>query len=198
MGFPDLHARARPVVERGLELERPKRTKVGVLLLVLAISLLGLGPAGCGGSTAAPASTEKPPTAGAQAFGHPAGGVDSRAIRTLAERYYATAAAADGVRACALLYVIRRETIPEEFGQTSGPASLHGTTCPTVMAKLFRLEHRQLVAESTNLRVIAIRVEGKRGYALLQFGGSSELHALAVHDEIGVWRVESLLADPVG
>lgn len=198
MGFPDLRAQARPLVKRGLELERPKRTNVGVLPLLLAIGLLSLGPAGCGSSTAAPPSTEKTSTAGVQGFGHPAGGVDSRAIRTLAERYYGTAAAADGVGACALLYVIRRETIPEEFGQTSGPASLHGTTCPTVMAKLFRLEHRQLVAESTNLRVTAIRVEGKRGYALLHFGGRSELHALAVHDEIGVWRVESLLADPVG
>jgi hypothetical protein len=124
-------------------------------------------------------------------FGHPANEADRRAITSLIKRYYATAAAGDGVKACSLIYFVWVEAIPEDYG--FAPA-LRGRTCSVVMSKLFKQRHRQLVAQAAGLDVSHTRVQLKKGLALLRFRGSHEPRYIQVHLERSTWRIDGLLA----
>src|SRR6185312_6680543 len=55
------------------------------------------------------------------AFGQPAGPADRRAIIALVRRYYAAAAAGNGIKACAMLYTLTEESMVEEHHRGNGP-----------------------------------------------------------------------------
>lgn len=127
---------------------------------------------------------------GVRYFGHAASAADTRAIGALVGRYYAAAAAEEGSRACAMLYFILAESIPEMYGRAPAPRYMNGDTCPTVLARLFEHFHSRLAAAPV---VSAVRVDGARAYALL---GSTALPAGYVEllRDAGSWKIDSLLA----
>jgi hypothetical protein len=127
-------------------------------------------------------------------FGHAAGARDTRAITTLVRRYYAAAAAGDGARACALLYYLVAESLPEEYARPPGPLYLKGAdSCPALMSRVFAHFHAQLASPPT---VTALRVSGDRADALL---GWKTLPAgfIEARLEGRVWRLEQPLALPL-
>jgi hypothetical protein len=122
------------------------------------------------------------------AWSHVVGGVDRRQMTAVLKRYYAAAAAEDGVEACALMYSLFAEEVPED----ESPAALRGQSCATVAASLFKQRHRELVADNATFRVTLVRVSGRRGLALLKFGNRPE-RDIRMHREGHRWKVEELL-----
>jgi hypothetical protein len=124
-------------------------------------------------------------------FGHPAAAAEVSEITALVKRYYAAAAASDGAAGCSLLYSTFAEGVAEDYGQLAGLSQAQGATCAEVMSKLFERRHRQLSADNATLKVVAVRVLGKRGSVMLDFGGTHGRY-LEVHGELGRWKVDSL------
>jgi hypothetical protein len=123
-------------------------------------------------------------------YGHAASGAEKQAITTLVTRYYLAAASDDGAMVCSLIYGIIVETIPENYGQPSG---LGGKSCAVVMSNVFLQRHQQVSADADALKVTRVRIDGKKGLALLYLGMMPESH-IYLHREGGVWKVESLFA----
>jgi hypothetical protein len=132
-------------------------------------------------------------------FGHAAGAAEARAIAALVRRYIAAEAAEDGARACALNYSIYAESLVEDFGASPGtPAYAKGTTCASVLTKVFEHFHAQLLAESRHLKVVRVRLKQRQGIVVLTFASSSlpprEIHVLR---EGRTWRAEALVDSPL-
>jgi hypothetical protein len=130
-------------------------------------------------------------------WGHAASAADRRDIVALVKRYYAIAAAGDGARACAILYSLFAEEVPETYGEPPGDPALRGKTCAAVMSKVFKQRRRQLIQEAPSLKVIGVRIRGLRGLALLSFRGIGERDIL-VHREKRLWRIDALLDGGLG
>lgn len=127
------------------------------------------------------------------AYGHAAGAVDRRAITVLVQRYYAAAAAGNGATACALIYSIFAESIPEDYGQGPGPPYSRGKTCAVVMSKMFEHFHSQM---SGAVVVTGVRVNGHQARALL--GSSTEPAGfISAKRERGVWKIDQLVGEPL-
>jgi hypothetical protein len=125
-------------------------------------------------------------------YGHVASAADKRVIAALVERYYAAAAAGDGAKACPLIFSLLAESVPEDYGQPPGPPSLRGKTCAVVMSKLFKQRHQELAVDAATFEVTGVRVDGKRGLALLSFGSVRDRN-IPVHREFGVWKIGDLV-----
>jgi hypothetical protein len=126
------------------------------------------------------------------AYGHAASAAEVQAVTAVVKRYYAAASAGDGATACSLIYSILAESIAEDYGRPPGPPALRGKTCAVVMSKLFKQRHQQLTADVFTLKVTGVRVDGKRGSALLSFRRMPDRHIL-VHRERGAWKIYTLL-----
>jgi hypothetical protein len=126
-------------------------------------------------------------------YGQAADAADSRAVTALVKRYYAAAAASDGARACALMYSIFAEAIPEDYGRGAGPRISRGNTCAVVMSKLFKHNHGRLAGA---IVVTGVRVSANQGRALI---GSETIPAsyLFVKRERGIWKVDALFGQPL-
>jgi hypothetical protein len=127
-------------------------------------------------------------------FGHAASAADARAATALVKRYYAAAAVGDGAAACPLIHSVMAESIPEDYGQSSGSPFMRGKTCAVVMSKLFKHLHKQLSADNATLKVAAVRIRGNDASVLLSFGGMKPKYYLELHREGGAWKIDGLLA----
>lgn len=125
-------------------------------------------------------------------FGHAARAADRSAIAALVRRYFAVAAAADGVAACSMIVPSFAKSVPEDLGQSPGPPYSRGKTCAVVMSKTFEHYHRQLAAHAASLEVSRVRVEGSMGLAVLAFKGLPG-RQIQVAREGGVWMMDALL-----
>lgn len=137
--------------------------------------------------------------------GHEADAADLLAIAAAVKRYYTTAVAGDGARACAMLASSIFKAVPIEYGRYGAPY-LHGDTCAEVLSKLFEHFHRQILTEAATLKVIAARLEGDHGYAALRTRTpcipgrcvldtrTLTLTKVLVKREGSLWKIESLLA----
>ncbi len=126
-------------------------------------------------------------------FGHSATPTARQTVTAVLERYYAAAAADDGVRACLLLYAPLADEIPIVYGRSPpGPPELRGKTCSMVMTKLFKQHRPRLVVDSATLDMTGLLVEGERGLALLRFRTMGNRH-MFVQREHGIWKVNELL-----
>ena len=127
-------------------------------------------------------------------YGHAASAADAQAVTALVKRYYATALAGDGTKACSMITSSLAEAIVEDFGHGSaGPSYLKtGTTCPAVMTLLFKHEHSLLVPEFAHLQVTRVRLIGHRGLAILRFGTLPE-RQIPVAREGHTWKIPGLL-----
>jgi hypothetical protein len=125
-------------------------------------------------------------------FGHSAKVSDRGPIAALIRRYYATAAAEDGAKACSMLYSIYAEAVPEDYGTSPpGPAYARGTTCPAVMTLVFKHSHDQIAARLPKLEVSRVRVRERQGVAVLSFGAMSE-REIHLEREGRTWKILSL------
>lgn len=125
-----------------------------------------------------------------RAYGQAAGAADTRAITTLVKAYYGAAAAANGARACSLMYSLFAEAIPEDFGRGAGPVYARGNSCPVVMSKLFKHMHSQL---ATPIAVTGVRISGNQARALIATK-ETRIAYLPVKRERGTWKVNALVA----
>jgi hypothetical protein len=121
-------------------------------------------------------------------YGHAASEPDQRAITAVVKRYYTVTAADDGASACAVMYSVVAEAIPEYYEDSPG---LRGKSYAEVMSKVSKQRRRQLAADIAALKVMRVRVEGDKGLALVFFGKTPEPYVL-VHRDGGVWKIESL------
>jgi hypothetical protein len=127
-------------------------------------------------------------------FGHAASAQDARAVAALVRRYYAAAAAGDGARACALIYYLVAETLPEEYARPPGPEYLKGAdSCPALLSRVFAHFRAQLAISPT---VTAVRVDRDHADALLGWKGLPAGY-LAARREGRVWRLNAPLASPL-
>ena len=108
-------------------------------------------------------------------FGHEASASVKRPITALIKRYYATAAAENGARACSMLYSTLAEAVPEDYGLSPpGEPYMRGTTCPAVMTLMFKHFHPQLELELPKLKVTHVRLIEHHGLVFLHFGALPE------------------------
>jgi hypothetical protein len=173
------------------------------LLVLLMIVALGLGATACGSTSGATGSAS--PQAGKRDrdndgdnndddahilnYGHAPGATEREELTSLVRSYYAAGAAEDGVKACSMLYSLISETVAEEYGRI--PA-LRGSSCATVMAKLFRERHHLLVGESATLKVYATRVKGERALTLLTFAMLPEVRQMLERRVGATWKIAAL------
>ena len=129
-------------------------------------------------------------------YGRAASPADQRAVTDLVKRYYAAALAEDRAKACAMIYSTLSEGVAEDYGQASaGPPYLRaGKTCSEVMVLLFKHSHNQLAAEVPKLKVSRVRLNGRRGWAVLSFGSLPE-REISVGREGHTWKVSMLIDD---
>jgi hypothetical protein len=127
-----------------------------------------------------------------RAFGQAANASDRRAIATLIRSYYTAAAAADGAKACSLIYSSLAKTLPEDLAG-AGPAYLHGTkTCPKIMSKLFAQNHRQFVAYDAKLQIAGVRLKGDSGLVVLGFK-SLPGRQIELQRDRGKWKIYAVV-----
>ena len=127
-------------------------------------------------------------------YGHAANATDERAIAALVKRYYATAVAGDGSKACSMIVSSLSKAVVEDYGHGSAgsPYLSSGKTCSAVMALLFKHSHSQLAAELPKLKVSHVRLLGDRGLAVLTFGAMPE-RQIPIGLEGHTWKVQALL-----
>lgn len=132
-------------------------------------------------------------------YGHDATGSQLPAVEALAKRYYTVAESGNGTRGCALLarsLAARRDfsaVVPQEYAQVASSSLFRGRGCTRVESLLFELDRRTLTAAAAGSPMLtALRVRGRRGYALLSFKTLPE-RQLPVLYEAGRWRVDALL-----
>jgi len=125
-------------------------------------------------------------------FGHAASTADRKAVVSLVKRYFAAAAAEDGMTACSLLASAFAKSLPETLGGAGGPPYARGATCAAVTSGIFAHYHRQIAAHAATLEVPGVRVEGAEAMVVLAFRGLPG-RSTRVAREHGVWRVDSLL-----
>jgi hypothetical protein len=124
------------------------------------------------------------------AYGHPANTAVRRATGRVLERYYAAAAAGDGVSACSLLPSDLARSVPEAYGQGAGPAYLRGgKTCQAVMSMLFKHFHGQLVEAPT---VVGVLIQGDRAQVVLSSRRMRASHVF-LQRQGSSWKVDELL-----
>jgi hypothetical protein len=183
------------------------------LLVLLAVGLLWIGLAACGGSgtetthdaghTGASvrkvATTSTPPKKDRDgdtdnnvddyhvtSFGQVAGPADAHAITSLLLRYYATAAKEDGAKDCSLLTPFIEESLVEHDGHIP---VLKGNTCAEVLTKLFKLNHRDILRERVNMKVGRIGVEGNRARVVLVFPAVPIIRTITMRRQGTRWTV---------
>jgi hypothetical protein len=117
---------------------------------------------------------------------------DMRAVSRVFKRYQAAALAADGSRACSLIFSLLVEAIPEDYGRAAGPKYARGKTCAVVVTKLLTHNHARFVA-MRQYRVVQVQV--KRNYAVALLGARTQPASLIpLQRERGVWKVDALSA----
>jgi hypothetical protein len=165
------------------------------LPVMLAVALLGVGAGACGEAhKRAGVASFDGTDAAFRHFGQAASAPDAQAVAALVERYYAAAAAEDGARACALIYFILAEALPEEYGGPPGPLYLSvAATCRAVETRVFVHFHAQLAEPP---RVTGVRVNGNTAYALLAWRRLPAGYMEAKR-EGAAWRIDRVLAAPL-
>ncbi|HEX3548397.1 MAG TPA: hypothetical protein VHU62_17805 [Mycobacterium sp.] len=122
-------------------------------------------------------------------FGHAADAADLRESTALLTRYFAAAATGDGHTGCALLLPFVAEALPEQDAPTP---QLRHSSCAVVLSRLFAMRHALLAVKHTSLRVAAVRVQGDRALAVLDFPAIPEVRQMTERRVGGRWRLLSI------
>lgn len=121
--------------------------------------------------------------------GHPASPAEAREIAGLVKRFYASAVAVDGARACSMMSPLVAHTIPLDFGK-HGSSYLRGAkTCAAVETRLFAHLRSQLTAD---LEVTSVRISGSQAWAF--FGSKAKPPGMiALARQGSSWRIDSTI-----
>ncbi len=131
-------------------------------------------------------------------FAHAAGRIDKQEVERLVRRYYAAAAVGAGATACSLMSSSLAtgpslgDLVEATYPVAPSVPPLRGGSCASIMSLLFAEDHRHLVADSTTLQVVMVRVGRIRGLALLGFRATPE-RQIGVEREHGAWKIDSVL-----
>jgi hypothetical protein len=126
------------------------------------------------------------------AFGNAPSPSTRTAIEQLVRRYYATARSENGALACRMVIAPLAASVVEDLGRPPGPRYLRGRSCAAVMTKVFHINRSQLTTYADELSIAAVRVEGRRGVAILRFR-TVPSRQLELQIERGQWKVAALL-----
>lgn len=189
--------------------QRSALEKVKPLLGLLAVVLLGVCLAACGGSSGSGASAnaaasttvpnkdrdndndENDDDNQVLYYAQAATGSNRQAIESLIVNYYAASAMRNGARACTLLMPFVAESVVESVGQSPG---LGGKSCAVVMSKLFKLHHSELATKHAQLKFYSVRANDRKALILLSFAYLPEVRQFILRrDGSGAWKVMSLL-----
>jgi hypothetical protein len=127
-------------------------------------------------------------------YGSEANAAELKAVTAVVERYYKLAAADNGAKACSMIDSSLAKSLPEDYGQSPGPAYLRGAkTCQAIMSLVFKYRHALVDAP---IHVTGLLVKGDLAIALL---GSKTLPAadITVKREHGRWQIDALLGTPL-
>lgn len=127
-------------------------------------------------------------------FGRVASRNEVKRISALIRRYYAAAAAKNGLTACSMLYLATARSVAEEEGRRFG---MRGSKCAAVMSRIFEQHHRLLIAEMTSLKVLRVRTDGVNGLLLLRFGHRARPREQSVRRVGAEWKIARSLDTPV-
>jgi hypothetical protein len=122
-------------------------------------------------------------------YGRAPTATETQQLKALVTDFYAAQAAANGAKACSMLYPPMVETIPEEYGNNPG---IEGSTCAEVLTKLYKREHQTLAHKSATLKFYLLRVKGgEKGLALISFD-APEVRQILERRVNGVWKMAAL------
>jgi hypothetical protein len=127
-----------------------------------------------------------------RAYGHAVDTAERQTATALVKRYFTAASKGDGATACSLIVASIASSVPEDLGQDAGPLYARGSSCSTVLSKIFKHYHRQIAAEAMELEVTGVRIDHGVGVAVLGFK-TLPGRQLRVAREGGVWRINALL-----
>ena len=142
-----------------------------------AIVLLSGWIAACGGTTRTTSTAPRTTTTEAgprqtdahiSSYGSPAPEPERREITALVKRYYAAAAADDGVTACRLLDPTLARAVSNDYGGPTGSPETRGETCPVVLAKLLEHDPGEPFADLGTTRVTGVRLNPNGSEAFVQ------------------------------
>jgi hypothetical protein len=122
-------------------------------------------------------------------FGKSASAADRRAVSEAIARYYALAAAHDGVKACGLLAAPIAQSLPQTVGGFGGPTYYKGKTCGEVLTKIFEANVHQLATYATSMRVVKVGVENNEAVAVFAVKDHPG-RAIRLRHEHGAWKVD--------
>lgn len=126
-------------------------------------------------------------------FGRPASGAEKRSITAIVKRYYTTALAGEGAKACSMIYSTFAEAIAEDYGQPGGPTYMRGAkTCAAALSELFKYFHAQLEVEVPKLGIAHVLVKERHAMVVLSFGTLSE-REIPLTEEGHVWKMSTML-----
>ena len=188
------------------------------LLTPVAVVLLSIFVAACGGTTKAKSSAFQPSSTTSTAtsatttastaqsshpsqddnhiatYGNAATEPDKREITGLIKRYYAAAGADDGAAACPLIYSPIARSVPEDYGRPPGPLITRGNTCTVVMSKSFKHIPNQSLAVLATTKVTGIRLnpDGNEGFVQLS-SKTMPTGEIFVQREGHSWKVGALI-----
>lgn len=197
----------------------PDIPRLAPLAASIAVLLLSLGVAACGGASkiegpkthvrSAGAVTggsggKRPPATPADSrsqsylsFGHKAGEAEARVITAIVTKYFAAVVADDGKRACSLLYSPLASSVPEDYGKgPAGPPEWRGATCPAVMSLVFKHRRGQPTSDVADIKVIGVRVSAGQATALLR-SSTMRLGEIGLLNNRGTWQIVQLLGAPL-
>lgn len=129
-------------------------------------------------------------------FGHRASAPERRTIVTAVRRYYETAAAAEGAKACSMMYPSIARSLPEDEASSLPGHSTRGATCATVLNDVFKRFHTEIALKRAKLEIGQVRIDKLQGVAILKFGSWPE-REFHLEREGHIWRIEALLDTPL-
>jgi hypothetical protein len=135
------------------------------------------------------AGVEKTDSLSPVTLGKQADPADTRAVAALVKRYYAVAAAGDGVAACSML---DRALVSGFAGSQEGQAQGSAKACAAVVSPLLAAQRETFAADNVaTLTVIDVRVKGTEGIAAVGFT-SAPVRWMLIKREGGGWKIASL------
>jgi hypothetical protein len=127
-------------------------------------------------------------------YGHEATEPDKREITALVNSYYAAAVAGDGSRACPLIDSSLALSLPQDYGNSSGPSYMHGKTCSAVLSNMFAHLPGQTAADLASTKVTGVRLIGNHGF--VQFTSKSfPTGEIAVAKKGNAWKLMVVIGE---
>lgn len=181
--------RARPERLRS----RIKVSQALLLAAVLAASVIACGGEDEQGSSSSNRDGGESPgvrdnSDSIETYGTEADAASEAAIAAAVTSFFAANAAGHDAEACRLLSSAARRQVSLTLGRSP---ELKGRGCRAILSRLFKLQRPQYRAGIKKIKVTGARVQGDRGFALLE-AKAVPADAMPVQREDGAWKVAAV------